>query len=367
LPYDKIGKEKALETALHFAATLKYEWYFSHFNEGRLKDKEHIELNIGINAGPASLMRYPFHDRKGKNNQKLSYEGFSITLSKRIQSIAEETYSRIIVGDKFYREYMSLEDQKTKNHEFFYLGQRSFKGIAQKFSCYEWIGDELEGYLDFPKKPNKKVNHILKTLYDKNPNNPWYASLLASYYFFLGEEEYDPDKPDNKFYRECARICTSAIQNITKYNLRRLNDLLFDCLEVTEAKWEELSFRTEQAYNSDPTFARALALRAKSLYMLSSKDVVVTTNRLFALFKEKEYESLFIGHFVLARYYATIDKNEPNMLHHFKAAVKCAKDGDVNWAYGEYKESEKDFAEYERKLKNLILDLKEMWELWMQE
>ncbi len=342
-PHAEVGKG-VFESALQFAATLKFEWYFSKYNQDRLwGDKEHIELNIGINTGDISLMEYPILSGKS-GTKKFSYEGFPITLAKRIQSVAEESQSsRIVVADRFYREYSSVAGRE---FSFQYMGRRSFKGIAQRFSCYEWLGSNLSTYLNFGEKKDGQVEKTLKALYDKNPHNPWYASLLAHYYFFLGEEAYYDGNYDNNFYRECAQICIDAIYNISTYNLRELNEILFICLEVG-GKWDELCIRTEQAFSNDPTFSSALALNAKSLFMKgnsSTEKARDAAERLLVLFRQsKDYESLFNASFVLSRYYAKIEFVKANLLKYFRAAVDYAQKAKLIWAEIEYTEAEADF------------------------
>jgi class 3 adenylate cyclase len=358
-PHDEL-KERTLESALRLAATLKYEWYFSQYNRDRiLGDKEIIELNIGINTGDVSLMTYPgLSNKKGKPQK--SFEGFPITLAKRMQSVAEESQSsRIVVADRFYREYSSTTQ---RGHEFQYMGKKSFKGIAQRFSCYEWLGSYFyEEYLDFKEDVDRKVKQTLTSLYDRNPHNPWYAALLANYYFSLGEDEYRTGNEDNEFYKECAKVCLRSIQNIHNYNLRELNELFFTCLEVGN-KWEELCFRTERAFANDPTFSSALSLNAKSLYMLGEDErAKEVANRLIILFQHSlDYESLFDAHFILSRYYAKkIDKEKT--LHHIRASVSFAQKDDLDWAYLDFvkiEDKEFDYIKHKQEYKTEIKKLK---------
>jgi class 3 adenylate cyclase len=365
IPHDREKGAKdiiALRCALHLAATLKYEWYFSEYNHNRIfGDKELIEFNIGINTGAVSKMISPI--LSSETTEKHSYEGFPITLAKRIQSVAEESQSsRIIVADRYFREYTASAEQPI-SHEFNYLGPKSFKGIAQKFSCYEWTGDDFYKYLDYPEYNDVNVEDTLKALYKKNPHNPWYASLLANYYYSLGEDDFWRGTKDSAFYGMCAEICTTAIHNIAKYNLRKLNDLLFDCIEVTKERWDELSFRTEQAYTVDQTFARALALHAKSRYMhgkpydkkserkIYAQEAAKAAEKVITLFsKSNDFESLFLAHITLARFYAVIDKNRQYMIDHIKAAVECVINGgeEVDWGYSEYEDYPDDFVDYQK-------------------
>lgn len=362
-PHESFGSG-VLESALQLAATLKYEWYFSHFNKKRLGgDKEQNELNIGINTGDLSLMEYPVIDSKQKN-KKYSYEGFPVTLAKRIQSSAEESSSRIIVGDRFYREYIS---RTQRSYEFHYMGQKSFKGISQRFSCYEWIGGDFYNYLNFRLSARDNVEKTLKALYDKNRHNPWFAGLLANYYFVFGEEEFDKENYENEFYKKCAKICIEGIHNISKYSLRNLNKLLFTCLEVAK-NWDELSFRTEQAFKSDQTFSSALALRAKSLFMRGASfydDASRTASELIVLFHQsQDFESLFMGHFILARYHSKRDFNRNEVLKHIRTAVKYAQKGNLYWVYTEYDFYKDDFVNIHQdsEFKKEIAKLERMWE-----
>lgn len=352
-PHSKFGSD-ALDSALRLAAILKFQWYSSQFNRERLSgDKEHIELNIGINTGDLSLMQYPVLSGGQRKAKKFSYEGFPVTLAKRIQSIAEESQgSRIIVADRFFRDFTKVTH---RNNEFHYIGKRAFKGIAHRFSCYEWIGGFFYDFLDF--KKNLAKEDMLKSLYAKNPHNPWYATLLASYYFSLGEDEYYKGNIDNDFYKECAKVCISAIHNITQYNLREINELLFVCLEVA-GNWRELCFRSEQAFANDQTFSSALTLNAKSLYMLGTKALEEneengkrilkkaeeTAQKVIVLFHHAfDHESLFMANLTLARYYSKADFKKPEALNYLKTAVKNARDGSIDWAYIEYDLAKKDF------------------------
>lgn len=390
-PHNEFTKnnQNVFETVLLFAATLKYEWYFSTFNRGRYnQDKEPNELNIGVNTGDLSEMEHPFREE-----EKKSYEGFPVTLAKRIQSIAEESASRIIVGDSFYREYTS---KTPKTYEFHYKGKRTFKGIAQRFSCYEWIGTQLHKFMMFEK--SEKIESYLQGLYKKNPHNPWLSGLLANYLFSLAEDkyrdyyawvrksehgkDYDEEKAEKKFqievkpfYDKCAKICIDAIYNIPAYNLRDLNDILFDCLEVGE-NWDELSFRTEQAFKSDQSFSGALALRAKALFMRGEEFAKLAcddANKLIILFEQTDnHEGLFHGHFTLARYYskefkkATLSdqkKYKSKVIEHLRAAVRHAEKGAFDWAYNEYDDlDEKEFEEIskETEFKRAITQLRNL-------
>ena len=126
-PHDECKGDPFKDT-LELASILKYEWYFSKYNQSRLwGDKEHIELNIGINTGDVSLMEYPILSKKTRP-MKFSYEGFPITLAKRLQGVADESQSsRIAVGDRFYRSYTSTTNY---GYEFHYMGAKSFKGLV---------------------------------------------------------------------------------------------------------------------------------------------------------------------------------------------------------------------------------------------
>jgi class 3 adenylate cyclase len=367
LPHSEYD-DQALELSLQLAATLKYEWYFSAYNKLRLKgDKELIELNIGINTGDLSLMEYPvLHTRKVK--KRYSYEGFPITLAKRIQSVAEESItSRVVVADRFFREYTRT---KPRNYEFHYVGKKSFKGIAQRFSCYEWLGGDFYEYLFVKEAEENYIEDTLKALYDRNPQNPWYAALLAHYYYYLGEEEYYNKIFDNEYYKKCAKICIDSIQKISsvsKYNMRELNELLFVCLEVGE-KWEELCFRADHAFSADSTFSGALALNAKSLYMLGGESVrkaKETAEKLISLFQQSlDYESLYDSHFLLARYYATEEVKRKKMIYHLKEAIKYAQRGEIDWAYVDYDISKADFenVKHDPEFKQGVMILEKMWE-----
>lgn len=172
----------------------------------------------------------------------------------------------------------------------------------------------------------------------------------------LGHYE-EKSEEDNEFYRECAKFCITAIQKISNHNLRRLNEILFVCLEVGK-KWEELSFRSKQAYIYDPTFSSALAFRAKSLFMRGdfcekendnftakglyngAKDAA---EELLALFSNtKEFESLYTAHFLLSRYYSKMNIFDKAM-EHIKSAVSNARKGYIDWIHYEYDLYEKDF------------------------
>ena len=361
-------KDKALEHALKLAATLKYEWLFSKHNQGRLLEegKENIDLNIGINTGEVSLMQHPILSDKVKGN-KYSYEGFPITMAKRIQGVASESHSsRIIVADRFYREYSKLTNH---SYQFHYIGQRSFKGIAQRFSCYEWLGNDFWEYIDFEGTGGNNVLNTLNALCDKNPHNPWFALLIASYYFALAEIEYykvlkKGESPTasitNQYYAECEKVCIKAIHSITNYNLRTINEILFSCLEV-EDKFEELCFRSEQAFDANPTFEGALALYAKSLFMQNEPEKAKKeANKLLVLFNQSlDYESLFFANFILARYYAKTDFVKSNVMKYLKSTVSFAKKAKLKWAYSEYMVYESDFEnvkdspEFKQQIKQL--------------
>jgi hypothetical protein len=252
------------------------------------------------------------------------------------------------------------------------VGRKSFKGIAQRFSCYEWLGSSFYEYLDFKETKEKKVEKTLKALYDKNPHNPWFAALLAHYYFFLGEREYYKGHygKDNEFYAKCAECCIDAIHRIsssTKYNLRELHQLLFICLEVVQ-KWDELCFRSEQAFAADPTFANALAMNAKSLFMLGNSSAEKSreaADKLISLFRSSlEFEGLYDANFLLARYYAKIQLDQPKVMKYLRAAVHYAQQGGIDWVYADYDLSKSDFAnlQHDPHFKKEISIIKKMWE-----
>jgi hypothetical protein len=310
-------------------------------------------------------------------------------LAKRIQSVAEESQSsRIVVADRFYREYASSTQS---GYEFRYMGHKYFKGISQRFACYEWLGDDLYEYVDFKDRRDKpieeNVESTLIALRDKNPQNPWYAALLANYYFYLAEREFEKENYFNIYYDNCADICVNAINTITQYNMRKLNTTLFICLEVKE-KWDELSFRTRQAFNSDKTFSGALALHAKSVFMqgklliaqgkkvtgresliAQGEDLMETAKKaaeeITVVFKNSfDYESLFHAHFILARYYCRKDFIRDKVIENIKKALEFAKLGNMDWAYTEYEFAKEDFKNLEKdgEFQSALKTLYKMWE-----
>ena len=316
------------KSALELAARLKFEWYFSKCNkQDRLKsDKEPVELNIGINSGEVSVMAYPLPGDSG--DSAVTLEGFPITIAKRVQSVGEEgRASRVILADRAFRDYVT---QTHREHEFYYIGRRQLKGLSQSIFCYEWLGTEFD-FLNFDKKGGVVEATLLK-LYSKNPLNPWYAGLLAYYYFDKAEGLWYKGKRENKYYQETANVCLKAIQNITWSNLRSLYALLLTCLDV-QKKWDVLGYRAEQAFSNNPTFANALALRAKAFLMQDiTSEAHKEADRVNALFKgAKEHEALFIANVVLFIYYANT-KNTEDAKKNLLQAIHHAKDGEIKWA-----------------------------------
>jgi hypothetical protein len=132
----------------------------------------------------------------------------------------------------------------------------------------------------------------------------------------------------------------------------------------TGNKWEELCIRTEQAFTADATFSGALALNAKSLYMLNGESVKKAreaAEKLITLFQQSsDYESLYDSNFILARYYSKHKLDKIASIKHLKEAVRFAKMGKIEWAYIDYDFSKTDFenVQHEPEFKKNISMLK---------
>ena len=139
------------------------------------------------------------------------------------------------------------------------MGRRQLKGFTQALSCYEWLGDDFDPAFDL-----EEFESVLKVLKQKNPLNPWYALLLARYYFHRAEEEWYQGEPDNKWYGVTASLCLSALQTITGPKLRTLTAILLTCLEV-QKKWWELALRAEQAFSQRSYFCVCARISLQSI------------------------------------------------------------------------------------------------------
>lgn len=191
--------------------------------------------------------------------------------------------------------------------------------------------------LDFLNFNKRNTEETLKDLYAKNPHNSWYAILLAYYYYNKAEGEWRKGKQQNEWYRKTAKICLEAIQRLEDQNLRILTTLLLTCLE-TEGKWDELVFRTEQAFMNDSTFADALALRVIAL--LNQKDhkkevVENEAKKVITLFKDAEqHEALFNAFYSLAILSSREEKVD-NAITFLLQATDNAEKGEIDWALDE--------------------------------
>ncbi len=360
-----IKKERGSETVslgLELAVRLKCEWYLSEENKGRIlkSDKEPIELNIGMNFGEVFEMPYPVLEAKERKN-KILLEGFPISIAKRVQDVFKESQaSRIILADRAYREFAG---EVHTEYDFYYRGLPPLKNLAQPISCYEYLGGDLSYLYPDPKKNDEKEK-ILKTLYEKYPHNPWYASLLAHYYYTLAEYEWYNSPLDKltteaeEWYRKTYDVCLNAIQTIKWSKLRMLSSRLLTCLDVLEG-WEELCYRAEQMFVTDPTFADALAMKSKGKlgqYIKSRdktilKDCQEEAQRAFTLFHvhgSKEYDALFIASIMLF-YYHSIEEKTQVALGELEKTVKYVEQDQIRWAYDEFLELLKDLKRIHEK------------------
>jgi hypothetical protein len=296
-------------------------------------------------------MDYPFGSDEGAKKKTL--EGFPITIAKRVQSAGEDgRASRVILADRAYRDYVALSHRE---HEFSYLGRKQFKGISQSISCYEWLGMEFEEPLILFSDENRDMLNKLST---KNPVNPWYAMLLAHFFYQEAEKQWfkfseelgDKEKFRTEFeervkklYTQTLNVCTSAVQNISWTNLRSLNTLLLTSLEVIE-EWEELSYRGEQAFNNDPAFANALALKAKALLELGGdaiKKAKEESKRVINIFRRsEENEALFYAKLIHATTNLLLKADEM-IEEDLSDALSLAEKGRLKWASREFEEFQK--------------------------
>ncbi len=349
----KDGGNEAVSLGLELAVRLKFEWYLSGDNAERIlgSDKEPIELNVGINYGTVFELPYPVLDPK-KNDNKILLEGFPISIAKRAQDVCKESQaSRIIMADRAYREYVG---ETHFEYDFNYRGRPPLKNLTQSISCYEYLGGDLSYLfpLDIIKKDNNKEK-ILKTLYEKYPINPWYASLLTHYYYSLAEKAWYASarnklsKEGEKRYIDTYNICLKATQTIKWSNLRSLSTILLTCLDVLE-RWKELCNRAEQMFGADPTFADALAMKSKGQlgqYIKSKSrektfliDCHEEAERALTFFSDsKEYDALFIA-YLMSFYYYSIEEKIRVALNSLKEAVKYVERGKIKWAYDEFHE-----------------------------
>jgi hypothetical protein len=221
------------------------------------------------------------------------------------------------------------------------------KGLAQAISCYEWLGEDLHVEVGKLDASSVEIEPILVSLHEKNPHNPWYASLLANLYFHRGERIWGKIPRDDKWYRKAATVCLEAVHQIRWSHLRPLHGLLLTCLDVQES-WQELGFRAEQAYGEDQTFALAHALRARALFLgsdgnsPSSEHVIKAAEqqaeRTITLFKDphddETHEALFIANLVSAACNAERKQERP-ALKALEHAVQHAKSANLWWARAE--------------------------------
>jgi len=366
----KEGGNKTVSLGLELAVRLKFEWYLSEENKGRILkyDKEPIELNVGMNFGKVFEMPYPVLDAKERKN-KILVEGFPISIAKRVQDVCKESQaSRIIMADRAYREFVG---EVHTEYDFYYRGLPPLKNLAQPISCYEYLGGDLS-YLYPNPKINDEKEKILKTLYEKYPHNPWYASLLAHYYYTLAEDEwykspiYKLTAEAEKWYRMTYDVCLNAIQTIKWSKLRTLSSRLLTCIEVLE-RWEELCYRAEQMLVTDPTFADAMFMKSKGklgLYIQSRdetflEDCTKEAEKAFNIFHTSiEYDTLFMASINLFYCYSIKGKTE-DALKSLEEATKNAEKDNIKWAHDEFLEflnelikiHEKEFAYLEGNMK----------------
>lgn len=339
--YYKYSVSKALE----LATKIKLAWYFSKENIERLMtDKEVIEINVGVNFGEVHRMDYPF---SSEGSRKETIEGFPITVAKRAQAVCDRARaSRIILADAAYRQYV----KETGNpHEFDYLGRQPLKGLAQSISCYEWLGGPYDTYMDFFPESSEEIQRVLKLLYDKNPLNPWYATLLAYYHYAIAERVWRDSGPEasRPYYNDVAKVCFKAIHSIPWSKLRQLSSLLLVCLEVQGNSWNELRFRAQQAFNADPTFAQAAALHAWAIFWLGFEDnndkiniprAAEEAQRTITLFERESEgdqigdeieEALYRSYLILAHYNYFNEKRYAQEKLDF--AINHAIKGELDW------------------------------------
>jgi len=372
-------ENQSVSKALELATKLKLAWYISKENKERLdSDKEVIEVNVGVNYGAVFSMTYPLISGTAQVRES-TLEGFPITIAKRAQSVCEHSRaSRIILADAAYRQYVA---ETRCPHEFDYLGRQSLKGLAQSMSCYEWLGGDYDHFKHY--FPPGDIESTLEKLYYKNPLNPWYALLLAYYYYKIAEEKwYESDGREvSPFYNKAGAICLKAIQSITGVRLRQLSSLLLTCLEI-QGRWDELRHRAEQAFGADPTFAQASALNAWAAFRFgltsedkvkdaAIKDAATRAIQTAVLFERGEgdegdlgdevKEALYRAHVVLAHEHSE-SKRRDEALAELQKAINYAVKAKLDWSETELKKLKEEGAfkhMREADWKNVIGDLEE--------
>ncbi|MBF0344520.1 MAG: hypothetical protein HQL06_09860 [Nitrospirae bacterium] len=152
---------------INFARILKVRWLMSDFNKNRITEqyKRPIDIAIGINYG-----RVFMNDRGG-------YEGYSISLAKRVEGTAREYghYTRIMLSRKAYQKAIKADIKVhwVKPKEVHLKGLALDETVHEILCFYEWMywNDEIG--------LNKKEFHLCEKIFINDYSNIWLGIMIA--------------------------------------------------------------------------------------------------------------------------------------------------------------------------------------------
>jgi len=184
--------------AVHLANMLKILWYTSRTNFGRIREgKKILDLGIGINTGEVISDYRPIINGTQKfAGRRRTYEGFAISLAKRIEGFSRlGKYSRIMAGHRTIAELGRLYH----HYEYQFMGLQKFRGMSQGIpvfelkSCYSQEA-ELLAELDF-----KLVTNQLEQIRMFDPGNVWLLMILIGIY------------SKKKNHKKVEKLCREAL------------------------------------------------------------------------------------------------------------------------------------------------------------
>ncbi|QWR76536.1 adenylate/guanylate cyclase domain-containing protein [Candidatus Magnetomonas plexicatena] len=167
------GKE--LSETISIARNLKLKWLASNYNKIRLKERKRpIDLAIGINFG------YIWSHELNASN--ISYEGYSISLAKRIESTAREHghQTRIMLSGSAYQKAIEkdIKVQFSKGERLKLKGMSQDEFVYEILSFYEWIYWSRNDYS--VKKDKRKQDIMHEKLFLKDYSNSWLGVKVAT-------------------------------------------------------------------------------------------------------------------------------------------------------------------------------------------
>lgn len=169
-------------SAIALANTIKLLWYTGGPNYERLKEgKKILDLGVGINTGYVTYeYRTIISDLKRHIRRRKTFEGFPISLAKRIESFSRNgKYSRIMLG------HQTVTELNKCYHTYGYesMGLQKFKGMSQEVpifelkSCYSFDAEVIA--------ERKNLDWIVKRLERirlSDPSNIWLLMILIDIY-----------------------------------------------------------------------------------------------------------------------------------------------------------------------------------------